>query len=282
MLLRAAVRDAEACHHLVEDEQRAVVVAELAQPREEGLVRHDEARVAHDALEDDTGDLALVRLEECLDGLEVVVRRHQRRLRCAHGDARRIRQPKRRDARARRHQESVGVPVVAAVELDDLFALGVRAHQPQHAHARLGARVGEAHHLDRRHRVDHHLGELVLERAGRTEGRALVHRLLDRSEHTVVRVTHDRWAPRADVVHVLVPVDIVRLAALSAVEDDGFTAHRLEGAHRRGDTARHDRPCLRHDLGGLCSREARRRDHAHDRLLRLLLLHKVRTASGEE
>jgi hypothetical protein len=47
------------------------------------------------------------------------------------------------------------VAVVAALELDDLLALGVRAHEAEDAHARLRARVGEAYHLDRRHRVDY-------------------------------------------------------------------------------------------------------------------------------
>ena len=49
------------------------------------------------------------------------------------------------------HEERVGVAVVAAVELDHLLAAGEGADEPDHAHARLGARVGEAHHLDRRH-----------------------------------------------------------------------------------------------------------------------------------
>ena len=48
VLLRAAVRDAEASHDLVEHEHRAVVRAQLAQLREELLVGNDEARVADD------------------------------------------------------------------------------------------------------------------------------------------------------------------------------------------------------------------------------------------
>ena len=47
--------------------------------------------------------------------------------------------------------------VVAALELDDLLAVGVGADKAEHAHARLRAGVREAHHLHRRHRVDYHL-----------------------------------------------------------------------------------------------------------------------------
>mmetsp|Transcript_1349 Transcript_1349/g.3817 ORF Transcript_1349/g.3817 Transcript_1349/m.3817 type:complete len:483 (+) Transcript_1349:151-1599(+) len=231
VLLRATVRDAESGHHLVEHEDGAIGVAELAQAGEELLVRNDEARVADDALEDHARDLALVCLEERLHRLEVVVRRNERRLRRALGHTGRVRQAERSDAGARGNEEGVGVAVVAAVELDHLLALGVRAHQAEHTHAGLGAGVGEAHHLHRRHRVDDHLRELVLERTGSAERRALVHGLLDRIQHAIVRVAHDRRAPRADVVDVLVAVDVIRLAALHAVKDNRLAADRLEGTH---------------------------------------------------
>ena len=45
---------------------RGALGGELAQALEEGLVGHDEARVAHDRLEDDAADLILVGLEERL------------------------------------------------------------------------------------------------------------------------------------------------------------------------------------------------------------------------
>jgi hypothetical protein len=39
--------------------------------------------------------------------------------------------------------------------------------------------------------------------------------------------------PRADVVDVLVLVEVPRVRALDAVEDDRVAAHRLKGAHGR-------------------------------------------------
>ena len=70
---------------------------------------------------------------------------------------------------------------------------------------RLGVRVrvGEV--------LGHHLGELVLEGARRAERGALLHGLGDGGEHGVVGVADDGRAPRADVVDVLVAVDVVRL-----------------------------------------------------------------------
>ena len=60
-LLRAAARDAEAGDDLVEDQQRAVLVAERAQHRQVGRARQHHAHVAGDRLDDDRGDLAAVR-----------------------------------------------------------------------------------------------------------------------------------------------------------------------------------------------------------------------------
>ena len=54
-------------------------------------------------------------------------------------------------ARAGLHQERVGVAVIAALELDDLVALGRRPRDAHRAHRRLGARADEAHALHRRH-----------------------------------------------------------------------------------------------------------------------------------
>ena len=66
-LARAAGRDAEAGHHLVEDQQRAVLVGERAQRREEAGIGRDEARVADDRLDDDRGDAAGVLAQQRLD-----------------------------------------------------------------------------------------------------------------------------------------------------------------------------------------------------------------------
>mmetsp|Transcript_27728 Transcript_27728/g.85715 ORF Transcript_27728/g.85715 Transcript_27728/m.85715 type:complete len:405 (-) Transcript_27728:166-1380(-) len=267
VLLRAAVVDAEARHDLVEDQQRAVLRRERAEALEELLRRRDEARVAHDGLEHDGG--ALVRLEELLDGGEVVVLRDERARRRAGRHARRVGQTERRDARARLDEEAVRVAVVAALELDDLLAARVRADEAEHAHARLRARVREADHLHGGDRVDDHFGEDVLVRRRRAERRALLERLAERVVDLVVRVAADGRAPGADVVDVLVVVDVVRVRALDAVEDNGRTSNRIKRANRRRHAAGHERLGLRHDRVGL-RRDVlhRRRRHGHGRAQR--------------
>jgi hypothetical protein len=56
--VRAAEGDAKARHDLVEDQQRAVLAAQRAQPLEVARSRRDAAHVAGDRLDDDRRDLA--------------------------------------------------------------------------------------------------------------------------------------------------------------------------------------------------------------------------------
>ena len=118
--LRAARVHAEAGHDLVEDEQRAVRGGELAQPLEEARGREHEPHVPDDRLEDHGRDLVVALRRALLDRVEVVERRGERVGDRARRHARRVGQAERRDARSRLHEEEVGVPVVAADELDDL------------------------------------------------------------------------------------------------------------------------------------------------------------------
>mmetsp|Transcript_7468 Transcript_7468/g.18103 ORF Transcript_7468/g.18103 Transcript_7468/m.18103 type:complete len:525 (+) Transcript_7468:23-1597(+) len=251
VLLGAAVGDPEARHDLVEDEDGPVVVAELAEALEKLLGGDDEAGVSDDWLEDDGGDLALVLLEELLDRLEVIVLGRQRRLGSSLGNARRVGEAEGEDARAGRDEEPVGVTVVAPLELDDLVALGVGPDEAEHAHAGLCARVGEADHFDRGDSVNHHLGEHVLVEGGGAERGALLEGLDKRVVDLLQVVAADGGAPSADVVDVLVAVDVEAIGALHLVKDDGLAAHRLEGTHGGGHAAGHDRLGLRHDLLGL-------------------------------
>ena len=69
---RAAPAELGAGLHFVEDQQRAVLIAEFAQPFEEAGLRHAEADVHHDRLENDCRDFAGKLLEAMLDAAEIV------------------------------------------------------------------------------------------------------------------------------------------------------------------------------------------------------------------
>ena len=67
--LRPAVGHAEAGHHFVEDQQRAVLVGHLPQRLAELGRRRDAAHVADDRLDDHAGDLRAVLGKGVFDGL---------------------------------------------------------------------------------------------------------------------------------------------------------------------------------------------------------------------
>ena len=112
----------------------------------------------------------------------------------------------RRRARAGGHQEGVGVAVVAARELDQLPPAGGGAGEAQRRHRRLGPRVDQAHHLDRRQRGGDPLAELDLGDGRGAEGGAAAERPLDGRDDRRMAVPEDVRAVAADVVEVAAAV----------------------------------------------------------------------------
>mmetsp|Transcript_11265 Transcript_11265/g.28891 ORF Transcript_11265/g.28891 Transcript_11265/m.28891 type:complete len:438 (+) Transcript_11265:144-1457(+) len=225
VLLGAALGDAEAGHNLVEAQQGALLLGHVTQTLQELLGRGDKAGVADNGLQDHAGNLALVGLKQRLHALKVVVGGAQGAGGRALGDAGAVGQAEGGHAGASLHQEGVGMAVVAADELDDLLALGVGAHETQHRQAGLRARVHKAHHLHRRHTVDNHLAQDVLQLAGSTEAGALRDLGNQGLVDLVAGVAADSRAPGADVVDVLVAVHVKGIRSLDLVKHDGVAAH---------------------------------------------------------
>mmetsp|Transcript_15205 Transcript_15205/g.35590 ORF Transcript_15205/g.35590 Transcript_15205/m.35590 type:complete len:361 (-) Transcript_15205:349-1431(-) len=229
VLLCTAVGHTEARHHLVKDKESAVLCCQLAKADQELLRGRDEAGVAHDRFKDHGRNLIV--LEQRLNRIEVVVLRTDSGTGGALGHTWRIGQTKRCHTRACLHEEGIGMAVVAPLKLDDRVALGVGPHQPDHAHASLGAAVGEAHHLDRGHGVDDHLGQLVLQYRRCAEGGALLQLLRQCLQHVVICVPYDGRAPSANVVDVLVAIDVPSVCPFHTVEDNWAAPDGLEGTH---------------------------------------------------
>src|SRR5690606_2854086 len=96
--LRTAVRDAEAGHDFVEDQQGAMLARDRANALEEAGRRWDEAAVADHRLDDDAGDALPLRLEQCAQCVGVVVGNGARELGRRARNTRRVGQAERRDA----------------------------------------------------------------------------------------------------------------------------------------------------------------------------------------
>ena len=234
-LLGAARSQAEPRDDLVEDEQRARRVTQLAQALEKARLGRYDTHVRGHGLDDDAGHLAGVLGKQALDALEVVIGGEQGVGRHGRGHARRVGHTTGEGARAGLDEHAVDVAVVAALELDDLVPARRRAREAQGAHDGLGAGVHEAHHLQARHHAAHEPGEVSLTSHGRSEGQSARggrdHGLANRG----VVVPQDERAPRVDVVHVVVAVDVDDVRPLATSDERRLKTHALVGANRAVD-----------------------------------------------
>ena len=169
--LGATQPDAEPGLHLVEHEHRSVTVAQRAQPLEVAGFRFDHAEVAADRLGDDAGDLLADRIEQLLEGGEIVPAHDDRVVGDSWRDALRVRHdPRPRDRAGVVRAGGVGQgdlvapTVVLPFELDDVTATGGGAGEAHRREHRFGPRRAEADHLDPRHQLDEGTGDLRLQR----------------------------------------------------------------------------------------------------------------------
>ena len=241
-LLRTAARDAEARDHLVEDEQRARGVRQRAERVEEAGLGRDDAHVPGDRLDEDRGEALAVARDRLRCRLHVVVGADDRVLGRPRRHTRAGRDRQRREPRAGARQQCVGVPVVAAGELDDAVAAGEGTGEPDRAHRSLGPGRDQAHPLHGGNRLDDLLGQEHLP-LGRSPERGAVPRRVDnRLDRLRVGVAEDQGPPREHPVEIAVAVLVLEVRALGATDEEGLVqADRLHRAHRGVDAAG-DRP----------------------------------------
>ena len=241
--LCAVGREAESGDDLVENQHRAVPVAEIPQSLQEAVRRKHRAHVRTDRLDDNRGDVAAALVKPRADAVQIVVLRRQRVLRVVRRYAERIRHARRHDTRAGAHEQSVGVAVIAAVELDDLVPSGVAACGADRAHDRLRTGIDHAHHLDRRHHAADQLRHLDLRAGRRTVAQSVLRRLNDRLADRREVVTQNHRSPRTDEVDVFVSVLIPHAGLVRLCDEPRCRPNRAKRANRRVDAARnaHDR-----------------------------------------
>jgi hypothetical protein len=170
--------------------------------------------------------------EERPQGALVVEAQGERRLRGPLGDTSGVGGAEGREAAARLHQQVIGVPVVAALELHQQIAAREAARRADRAHRRLGAARHAAQHLDRGVQLLDALGEADLELGRRAVRQASRRCVLHRADDVGVGVAQDHRPPRADVVEVCGAVGAEQARPLGSLDEDRVTADRAEGPHR--------------------------------------------------
>ena len=233
----------EAGHHLVADEQRAVLVTELDQKGVEADTvldpRFDHAHVARSGLGDQRRDLVAVLLERLPDRCPVVVGHDDRVVGGALGHPGSAGQSQGGHTGSGRSEQRVDVTVIAAGELDDLVPAGDAPGQSQHGHGRLGAAVDQPDLLDGRP-VDDLGGQLDLDPGRRPVGGAVLSGFGDRGQHLGMGVAEQHRPPRADQVDQLVAVLVVEVGPLGPLDEARGPPDGGKGPDRRVHPARGD------------------------------------------
>jgi uncharacterized Zn-finger protein len=139
--------------------------------------------------------------------------------------------------------QGIHVSVVAALEFDDEVAPGEAARQANGGHGGFGSGIHQPHHFDGRHGPADGLRQRDFLLRRRAEAGAYGQRLLQRRQNLRVPVAQQQRPPRADVVDVLLPIDVENMRAFAAREERRRPTHAAEGAHRRIHAAGNDFLC---------------------------------------
>ena len=238
--LGRAGRDAKTGHHLVQNQQRAMLAAQFAAALHEGHAGAHEVHVAGDRLDDDAGQLGAVLVKRLLQLFDVVVLQHLGVLHHLGRHAGAGGGAEGGQAGAGFDQERIGVAVVATFELDDALTPGGAARQAQCAHRGLGAGADQAQHFHAGHHLQDFFRQLDLALGRRAEGKAFTDGALHRVDHGRVAMAQDHRTPGAYVVDIALAIGVPEIGALGALHKARRAAYGLEGAYRGIDAAGDD------------------------------------------
>ena len=212
-----------------------MALGDVPEGLQEPRLRGHQARVPHDGLQDHGGQVVAVAPEELLHRLGIVEREHGGGLGGCPGHPGGVGETQRGHAAPGRHQEGIGVAVVASGELEKPVPLRVRPGQSKGAHGGLGPRVHQPDHLDPGDHADDPLRQLHLGRGGGPVAGAPGELLLQGGVHLGVGVAQDQGTPAQHVVHVAAALGVVEPGSTAPLHEEGLPAHRLEGADGRVD-----------------------------------------------
>ena len=237
-LLHSPLRNTEAGDHLVENQQRVVRGGQPPQPLQKTLrravcrYRRNQPHVPCPRFDDHGGDTAAETVERLAHPLKIVVRNDERRRGHALRNTAAVGFPQGERAAPGAHQHAVGVPVVAAVELQHDLPPSETARQAERRHHRLGPGGDETYQIHRGEDAPHLLGKFDLFWAGRAEGGRLPRGNADSLDNFRMGVSEDQRPPAAHVVRIPPAVDGVEKRPLAPLKKERRSADSAPRAHR--------------------------------------------------
>ena len=154
-LLRAPQGQPEASHDLVEDQQTSSLPRNAPQTFEISRRRRYTAHISHHRFHDHAGDLVLMLREGLLNRRQIVKGQRKSPMSDLLRHTGRSCQAKGGQSRSRFHQQAVRMPVIAALELNHVLAIGKRPRHADGGHGCFCPRTHEAQFLDRGHGGNH-------------------------------------------------------------------------------------------------------------------------------
>ena len=134
---------------------------------------------------------------------------------------------------SRLHQQAVRVPVITALELDHVLAIGKRPRHADRGHGCFRPRTDKAKLFDRRHGGNHQLRQVGFGRGRRAKACAPFRCLLNRLHHQRVGVAQDHRPPGTEVVQVAIAIGVPQVRALGSHQERRISPDGAEGTHRR-------------------------------------------------
>ena len=235
MGLRPAGTDAKTGNHLVEYEHDILFIGDLPQSLQKACARQDSAHISGDWFDDNGGDLAAIIAGGRAHGIGVVVGHGQGAIGDALGNAWTVGGPQRQSRRSGLNQETIAMPVPAALEFDNLIPSRVAPCQTHRRHRRLGARIDHPHHLHRGHHRGDARGQIGFDPGRGTKAGAPSTGFLHRRDHPRMGVAEDEWPPGTDVVNILLAVDIIESGTSTPVDEARPSTHGAKGPSRTID-----------------------------------------------
>ena len=212
--------------------QRAVLLGNLPQARQETRIRNNKARVTHHRLQNHPRNFIGILGKQFLHRFQIVVGRGQGVL--GHGlrHPRGIRQSQGCHPGPRLHQEHIPMAVVATLKLQQAIALSIGPHQALHRQTSLRPRIHKADHLNTGNRIDHHLSQHIFQRTGRPKTSPLSQGIRQGRQHFVISMATDCRTPSADIIDIAIIIHIPGIGPLHPIKHDRLPPDRFERPHR--------------------------------------------------